>query len=162
MKTRTVLLFALILGMFLVMVCGEEETEAPLLESIYGYWKYYDVSQHGGCGSEDNYTVYWFKDNGTYDYLSWNDSYGLIKIDDFHSGTWTLNGIELTILWEGEENQVFDIEYTSESVILTLTSKIPSYTREYIFEEHPWIPVEYRAQFSLPAEDPTGGSGGAP
>ena len=155
MKNIKSLLLLCVLGVILALVCGKKESQAPPLDSLIGYWKWYNISGHAGCGSEDYYVVYWFRDDGTFDFLYWSDSYALIKISDYHSGTWSLDGNQLTIHQEGQTDKVFEIEYSSTSVTLTLVSATPSYTREYKFEEQPWMPVEYRSRFSLPAEDPS-------
>ena len=145
-----------LIALLLAALYCNEEVEQPPLDSLLGYWKYFQIdSQEGGGIVEDIFAVYWFKDNGNYDYLYWSESYSLIKIKDMRSGTWSLSGNLLTLIWKDHPDQVFEIEYTSEAVIFTLIGASPSNTREYKFEEHPWIPVDYRAQFSLPAADPS-------
>jgi hypothetical protein len=155
MKTQISLLFIVIAGLLLVPVCGEEETEAPPLDSLIGYWKYTQVSsQPSGAIWRDIFAVYWFKDDNSYKYILWSFSYPQITISDMHVGTWSLSGNLLTLTWEDHPDQVFEIEYTSESVILDTQDSQPP-TREYKLEQHPWIPIDYRETFSLPAEDPS-------
>ena len=128
---------------------------ALLPASLIGYWKYTKVSdQPSGTIWQDVFALYWFKDDGSYKYILWSVSYNKSTVSDYHVGTWSLSGNLLTLTWEDHPDQVFEIEYTTDSAILT-DQDSKSTTREYKFEEHPLIPAEYREEFSLPAEAPS-------
>ena len=144
-----------LITLLLVAFYCSEEVEKPPLDSLPGYWKYSQISSKpSGAIWKDIFAVYWFKDDGSYKYILWSYSYDQTKIEDMHVGTWSLSGNLLTLTWEDHSDQIHEIEFTSESVILTPQNST-LYTREYKLETHPWIPIDYREMFSLPAEDPS-------